>query len=169
MIKYSGVLLFLFASQAFGQVKLFYTATGEISIAELATHSRVSRVDPVKKTFKGYVAEFDTDNRLFLELNYDSSGVKNGNFKYNRFGFTLEGVFKNNQASVSVPDSILTLLVKKEQFFPGVYIRKRDYPEIKTVLSPPAPSTDSVVVNEQVYRIVEEAPSFPGGQPFQNF
>lgn len=79
------------------------------------------------------------------------------------FGLLLEGEFENNLPKTSIPDSILELISKKERFIQSIYIRKRDYPEIKNILSPVAQSSDSIVVNGEVFRIVEDPPKFPGG------
>jgi len=163
MTKYLGLLLIFVSGQALGDIKVFYNKNGEITIPELATHYRLGLIDTEDKKFKGHVTEFDINERPFLELNYDTLGVKNGHFKYDRFGLLLEGEFENNFPKTSIPDSILELISKKERFVQSMYIRKRDYPEIKNILSPVPQSSDSVVVNGEVFRIVEDPPTFPGG------
>lgn len=163
MIKYLGLLLIFVSGLAFGNIKVFYSKSGEITIPELATHYRLGLIDPENKTFKGHIIEFDINERPFLELNYDTLGVKNGYFKYDRFGLLLEGEFENNFPKTSIPDSILELISKKERFVQAIYIRKRDYPEIKNILSPVAQRSDSIIVNGEVFTIVEDPPTFPGG------
>lgn len=145
-----------------GEVKIFYNSQGEITIQELATHYRVGRVDRNRKTFVGRVVEFDNDNHPIMEINYDSLGFKTGRFKYSRFKLKFDGEFVNNKPGTPIPDSILSHISKKEKFTQAIYIRKKDYPEIREVLFP-VYYTDSLIIDGEVFRVVEENAEFPGG------
>jgi hypothetical protein len=163
MIKFLGLFLVFICGQAFGNEKVFYNQSGEITIPELATHYRVGIIDPIRKKFTGRITEFDINERLILELNYDSLGEKNGYFKYDRFGLLLEGEFKNDRSATTIPDSIISSILKKERFVQSIFIRKRDYPNLRKMLSSVSYSADSVVLNGEVFTVVEETPTFPGG------
>lgn len=145
-----------------GEVKIFYNNHGEITIEELASHYRVGKVDLSRKAFVGRVLEFDNDNNAILEISYDSMGVKKGQFKYTRFKLELSGEFVDNKSTTQVPDSILGQISRKEKFVQAVYIRKKDYPEIRKILSP-VYYTDTLVVDGTILRVVEENAEFPGG------
>jgi TonB family protein len=157
------LIAFISAEPAFGDVKLFYNKWGQLTIEELASHYRIGKVDVAERKFKGHIDEYDLIGLKFLEIDYDSSGVKNGKFKYDRFGVVIEGVFENNFPKFSLPDSIMKQLVLKENFTQAMYIRKDDYKQIKDLLFPMPRSEDTVVINGQVFGVVEEMPTFPGG------
>lgn len=163
MVQFLRLFFVLISLQAFCEEKVFYNQNGEITIPELATHYRVGIIDPVNRKFKGRVTEFDINERLILELNYDSLGFKNGYFKYDRFGFLIEGKFDKDQTKTIIPDSIVKSISKKEQFVQSMFIRKRDYPNLRKMLSSVSYTPDSVVVNGEVFTVVEENPVFPGG------
>lgn len=167
MKNYIALILTLVTQHSFGEITLFYNHYGELTIKELASHYRQCDIDVNNKKFKGQVNEFDLDGTKFLELNYDSNGVKNGNFEYKRFGASFKGIFKNNVPKFSLPDSIMKQIIDKEKFIQAAYIRKNDYNEIKTILTPFSQSPDSVLVNGEVvyevFTLVEKMPTFPGG------
>ncbi len=162
MIGYIVLLLVFVSGHSISDVKLFYNKQGELTIHELATHYRVGGINTSREVFTGSVVEYDADNRPFLRLNYDSLGIKNGHFWYQRFGLTLEGQFSNNVPTPLLPDSIMEFLLKKEKFVQSMYIRKRDYAELREILSP-VPATDSMMAEGMVLRVVEENAEFPGG------
>jgi TonB family protein len=163
MIQFLRLLFLLISISAFCEEKVFYNQNGEITIPELATHYRVGIIDPINRKFKGRVTEFDINERLILELNYDSLGFKNGYFKYDRFGYLIEGRFDKDHTTTVVPDSIVQSISKKERFVQSIFIRKRDYPNLRRMLSSVSYSADSVVLNGEVFTVVEETPTFPGG------
>jgi hypothetical protein len=144
-----------------GQSKIYYNNKGEITLGELATHYRVGAIDAKNRTFIGLVQEFDMKEKKFLEITYSEKGIKES-IDYDRGGLKFKTDIKNGKTDVIVPDSIWNQIIAKEKFTQAIYIRKRDFPELKDLLQI-AYVADTVKVNGEIFTTVEEMPVFPGG------
>lgn len=171
------------AAQAHSQVIIYYDNNCNVTMKDIATHYRVAKVDTVLKKFIGEVKDFWGNDSVMVQLNYDSTGnrdglveVKNsngdiritgqyvngsksGNWKINRQKPVLVDFTNKKTKPISTIDSLEMCLVRKENFTVSQYIRKSDYPYIYSLISRSRFRHDK----EALFTIVEEPPYFPGG------
>ena len=184
MIRKIALLILLFITEhTYSQVTIYYDDDCNITMRELATHYRVSRVDTVSKKFLGEVRDYWGNDSLMTCLTYDLNGnrsgsiqtrSRNGDLRLN--GLYLNGhkagswkVFGQKTATIDYGgkkvklhqrvDSLETCLTKKENFSVSQFIRKSDYPEIYTLVS----KSRSAYNKDATWNIIEEEPYFPKG------
>lgn len=154
------LLLVLVSSCLHAQTKVYYNQAGEITIAELANHYRIAKVDTAKRIFVGIVKEFRLDSTQFLEASYDSVGL-----------IIDLTVFRNTRSEIesfifqTIPDSLEENFKNKSKFIQAKYIRKNDYPDLKPMLVANKRKLDVKKSNgsEDEFTIVESHPYFEGG------
>ncbi|MBL6447904.1 TonB family protein [Fulvivirga sp. 29W222] len=163
------LLLASVSGGALSQYTIYYNGKGKITLPELATHYRIANINVDGKHFVGNVVEYRMDSSLIMEINYDSSGLKQGAFRYvMRAEGAIDATFADNKllGSDKLPDSLLLIISKKEEFAKGMYIRKNDYPGLKPLLidNYDAEKAESTADEEkELFIIVEDPPKFPGG------
>jgi TonB family protein len=165
------------------QVILYYDEQGNITMKELATHYRIANVDTISKKFIGNVKDYWYNDTLRLNVTYDASGKREGPLTVMTASgaVKLTGQYKNGAPSghwqiqgkkvTTVDfntdrkkpnltlDSLENQLARKEAFHTSEYIRKKDYPEIRSLISKPRFTHDT----DAVYSVVEAQAEFPGG------
>jgi TonB family protein len=178
------LIVFSSSLPAFAQVTIYYDDFGNITMKELATHYRVANIDTTAKKFTGNVKDYWYNDSLMLDVTYDASGSRTGAIKVLKAngalrltGQYLYGIprgcwhvhgkkttvvdldLKRQKPNV-VLDSLEKQLSHKDAFSVSPYIRKKDYPEIRSLIFRPRFVPDK----SAGFSVAEAQAEFPGGR-----
>jgi len=165
---------------SFAQSKIYYNQDCEITMKELAGFYTIAKIDTAKRIFVGKVGDYRMDSVLLGEMEYDQQGKKNGIVK--RFESSgeikVQGIYKNNKAKdwtsgdTKLPDfvakkrlnfqvdSLEHCISVKESFAVSKFVRKKDYPAIRTLLKK---EFVPIAIMVRGVKVVNGAPTFPDG------
>lgn len=167
----------------YSQITIYYDDNCNITMRDLATHYRIGKIDTVARKFVGEVKDFWMNDSVMIELGYDS-GIKDGLIKVTKLnsGLKLKGEYTRGEKSgrweiykekpISIDfnneklrtnqtiDSLEICLARKENFAVSQYIRKKDYPDIYSLISK---SQSKYNKGASGFNVIEERPRFPNG------
>jgi TonB family protein len=123
----------------------------------MADHYRTATVNTDSASFVGEVFDFRNDSTLIFISYYGTSGLE----RFYHLNKQQDTIIQANSVEEirNLPDWIVNMNQRKEDFDQSDFIRKNDYPLIKRLLTP-IPMHDT---GNPMFTIVEDQPEFPGG------